>query len=191
MSPRLLGCLAFLFAFGCAHNTEEIRDLQREVVYLHSKMDVMQTQIAELQDSLAAMQGKDHLQQFEEGLRHQTQAIDSLDRLIQERARESEVKSNMHFLQLAIEDYKTSPGLEGITPKNIQELKKRIPLSKQLKNPFTGSQRVEDIFVDGWPKQAGQAGYLSPCDTSGVRLGYRIVGRGREGYLRLVLEEGK
>jgi hypothetical protein len=169
------GVVILVLITVCILNYLELRELRCGVDRLNSKLDELM---------------RFRFPLFGESLRYQMELADSVSRIANERAMESSVKSNMHTLQLAAEDYKTSPGLEGITPKNVREIKMKVRFPRNLRNSYTGSQNFEDIFVDGWPKQPGQVGYLAPRDSAGIRMGYRIVGRGRKAYLDLILEEG-
>jgi len=75
------------------------------------------------------------------------------------RAKESEVKSVAHSLQMAVEDYKATPGWEGLKPSNRNELslvtQVYLPYSVQTKrNPFNQAQTYT---VDG-----GGIGWIAP-----------------------------
>jgi prepilin-type N-terminal cleavage/methylation domain-containing protein len=85
---------------------------------------------------------------------------------LQKRARESEVKSVTHALQMAVEDYKVTPGQEGLKPNGAQLITVVIPsylpfnvLTKR--NPFNmaGQTYGTGGIVAAAPGAIGEVGY--------------------------------
>ena len=81
---------------------------------------------------------------------------------MQNRAKEADVKSVAHTVQLAIEDYKTSPGQEGIKPTLVGQFLTYLPtnvLSK--KNPFSlvGALYGAGEILLNSPAAEGRVGY--------------------------------
>jgi len=112
---------------------------------------------------------------------------------MQKRAKESDVKSVCHTLQLAVEDYKTSPGQEGLKPSSGPELTLiktiYLPTNVQTKrNPFDQTMIygvAATIF--GPPAGVGQVGY----QYSSQVVQYTITGEGGDaGIIILTLLEG-
>jgi len=81
------------------------------------------------------------------------------------RARESEVKSVTHAVQMAVEDYKVTPGQEGLKPSNGSELAlvqaSYLPIVVQIKrNPFNQAESYGTSgLVFGGPGGIGKVGY--------------------------------
>lgn len=81
------------------------------------------------------------------------------------RARESEVKSVTHAVQMAVEDYKVTPGQEGLKPANASELAlvqaSYLPVVVQVKrNPFNQAESYGSSGLTfGAPGGIGQVGY--------------------------------
>jgi prepilin-type N-terminal cleavage/methylation domain-containing protein len=107
---------------------------------------------------------------------------------MQDRAREAAVRSNMHALQTAIEDFavqtlgfypddatSTTPG--GLTVADL------CPGADYPDNPFTGGPTAVNWDAD--PAAAGEIG-VNPAVTDG----YIIKGFGKEAILAFTLNEG-
>jgi prepilin-type N-terminal cleavage/methylation domain-containing protein len=112
---------------------------------------------------------------------------------MQKRAKESDVKSVAHTLQLAVEDYKTSPGQEGLKPIIAGELtlvqQTYLPINVQLKrNPFIQGNTYGTAGIDfGVPTGIGQVGYLVSTQV----FQYTITAMGGDaGVIILTLLEG-
>jgi len=81
------------------------------------------------------------------------------------RAKESEVRSVTHSVQMAVEDYKATPGSEGLKPSTFSELtivaQCYLPYSVQYKrNPFNMLQTYgTNGLVFGAPNGSGEVGY--------------------------------
>lgn len=107
---------------------------------------------------------------------------------LQDRARESAVKSNMHTIQLALEDFAVQTlgfypdGAASTTPggQTIQDL---CPGNAYPENPFTGLET--NVVWDGDPAAAGEMG-INPAQTDQ----YLIKGFGKDGIFVMVLQEG-
>ncbi len=107
---------------------------------------------------------------------------------MQDRAKEASVKSNMHTVQLAFEDFAVlSDGVypdeeESQTPggKTVRDL---CPQGAYPDNPFTGEET--DVSWDADPTEQGQIG-ANPADTDY----YAIKGYGKSAMLTLVLTCG-
>jgi len=107
---------------------------------------------------------------------------------MQDRAKEASVKSNMHTIQLAFEDFSTrSDGVypdhaASVTPAG-ETLEDLCPRGQYPDNPFTG---VVTAFVwDGDPGVSGQMG-ANPANTTN----YVIKGFGKRDMLTLELTSG-
>ena len=100
------------------------------------------------------------------------------------------VKSVAHAVQLAVEDYRTSPGHEGIKPTSVSEIDSFLTTSfGDRRNPFKENQTYSPSgggLVDGYPTQPGQVGYV----FTDQRVPYRIIALGKYGKPVLTLEEG-
>lgn len=115
---------------------------------------------------------------------------------MQKRAKEADVKSVAHTLQLAIEDYKTSPGQEGLKPMLAAELdlvcNSYLPSNVRTKrNPFNQAQvyTVAGGGITGFapPAGIGNVGYEA---TSQV-LQYTVTSMGGDAaVIILTLLEG-
>jgi len=115
---------------------------------------------------------------------------------LQKRARESEVKSVAHAVQMAVEDYKVTPGQEGLKPSMAGELTvvatSYLPYIVQIKrNPFNQTQTYGMVgggLVFGAPANIGQVGYQF---TSQV-MAYTVTCWGGDaGIVILTLVEGQ
>jgi prepilin-type N-terminal cleavage/methylation domain-containing protein len=104
------------------------------------------------------------------------------------RAKESEVKSVAHVLQMAVEDYKAMPGQEGLKPSNMAEL--TLVLVSYMpgyvrRNPFNPSGT---FFRGGPPQGVGEIGY----QYSSQAAPYTISAMGgTPGIIILTLIEGQ
>ena len=85
---------------------------------------------------------------------------------MQKRAKESDVKAVAHTLQLAVEDYKTSPGQEGMKPTQAQMIAIVIPCYlpsnvQSKRNPFNiaGETYATGGIVGGVPNGLGRVAY--------------------------------
>jgi type II secretory pathway pseudopilin PulG len=110
------------------------------------------------------------------------------------RAKESEVKSVTHSVQMAVEDYKATPGQEGLKPSNNSELTivktSYLPYSVQAKrNPFNNVQTYgQSALVFGPPGGLGEVGY----QYSAQIVPYTISCEGgNAGIIILTLIEGQ
>jgi hypothetical protein len=97
---------------------------------------------------------------------------------------ESDVKSVAHNVQLAVEDFKMSPGREGIKPVSVWQLLELLPKTIIGKpNPFDKKQSYSPeggALVDGDPKKPGQVGYIfkgqdQPYVIQGLGKGKKII----------------
>lgn len=113
---------------------------------------------------------------------------------LQKRARESEVKSVTHAVQMAVEDYKVTPGQEGMKPATSMELtvvaQSYLPITVQTRsNPFNPSQTYGGGgLVFGAPANIGQVGYQF---TSQVMVYTITCWGGDAGITILTLVEGQ
>jgi len=106
----------------------------------------------------------------------------------QRRAKEAEVKSVAHALQMAVEDYKALPGRDGVKPTEADILAYLIPcfMPGMIRNPFNP---YDNRFIRG-----------GPPDSVG-RIGYQYFGQdnpyiisamgGTPGVIILTLIEGE
>jgi hypothetical protein len=105
-------------------------------------------------------------------------------------ALESDVKMVAHNVQLAVEDFKMSPGREGIKPVSVWQLIGLLPKTIIGRpNPFNKKQSYSPeggALVDGNPKKPGQVGYI----YKGQDQPYVIQGLGKKGRLVISLPEG-
>ncbi len=113
---------------------------------------------------------------------------------MQGRAREGSVKSNMHVVQLAAEDYSVqNDGTYAVSATDVLNL---IPTyGGGLKNPFDQSIGVNNAWVDqtSWtvPMVTGssRAGIVAYGDSGASQ--YQVVGRGQRIDLPLVRTSGR
>lgn len=101
-------------------------------------------------------------------------------------AKEGSVKSNMHTLQLAMEDYAVMN--DGVYATNAEkaEIKAMIPEGDWPLNPFTGSRLVDaDVSFGSDPDASGEMG-ANPATSSG----YVIKGFGKSALLSITLSNG-
>ncbi len=112
---------------------------------------------------------------------------------MQNRAKESDVKAVAHTFQLAIEDYKTNPGQEGLKPTTWSLAMTYLPTNVQSKkNPFNAAETYANgALMDNQPSDQGRVGYIVTGDQSNP---YNIVARGKDvggtSVLILTLQEG-
>lgn len=96
---------------------------------------------------------------------------------------EAEVKSVVHSLQMAVEDYKTNPGKEGVKPLSAGDITyicaSLLPFNVQVKmNPFNRPNTYgSGEIVGAVPYVAGQVGYMDNGTNpySIMALGYNAV----------------
>ena len=122
-----------------------------------------------------------------------TIAVPNFTRM-QMRAKESEVKSVCHMVQVAIEDYKATPGQEGLKPSIAPEFRlvqtTYLPITVQTKrNPFNMLQTYGvSGLVFGAPGGIGQVGYQYSAQN--VQYTITCMG-GNPGNIILTLIEGQ
>jgi prepilin-type N-terminal cleavage/methylation domain-containing protein len=113
---------------------------------------------------------------------------------MQMRAKESEVKSVAHMLQMAVEDYKATPGQEGMKPTGYELIAIVIPsyLSANVqskRNPFNQAQTyATGGIVSGAPGGVGQVGYQYAAQNTPYTIS--CMG-GNAGIIILTLIEGQ
>ncbi|OQY26991.1 MAG: hypothetical protein B6244_11995 [Candidatus Cloacimonetes bacterium 4572_55] len=106
---------------------------------------------------------------------------------MQIRAKEGEIKSNMHTTQLSIEDYNVS--CTGQYPTSVSGFAPFLPRlhngSRGFSNPFTNQPEPP---IDGIPASGdiGRVGY-TPEIVNGRVISYTIYGYGKEELLELTL----
>jgi hypothetical protein len=117
-------------------------------------------------------------------------AIPNYIHLSERGVKDNEVKSVAHTVQLAVEDYRTSPGKAGIKPTSVSEIDSFLTAyDRDKQNPFAQNQTYSSSgggLVDGYPTQPGQVGYV----FKDQRVPYRIIALGKYGKPTLTLEEG-
>lgn len=105
---------------------------------------------------------------------------------MQDRAKESAVKSNMHTLQLTSEDFSTrNDGVYAVdgtstTPAGATPTFDDLVDAVNMKNPF--GNNVYDLAADA--DEAGEVGYV------GATTGYTITGFGKTAILTTTLTPG-
>ena len=118
-------------------------------------------------------------------------AIPNYMHLSERGVKDNEVKNVAHTLQLAVEDYRTSLGHEGIKPTSVSEIDSFLTTSfGDRRNPFKENQTYSSSgggLVDGYPTQPGQVGYV----FTDQRVPYKIIALGKDGEPILTLEEGQ
>jgi len=112
----------------------------------------------------------------------------------EKRARESEVKSVAHALQMAVEDYKTTPAWLGLKPATAGELvlviTSYLPGTVGMKrNPFNLAETYGNSgIVFGAPAAVGRVGYQFSAQV----MPYTISANGGDtGIIILTLVEGQ
>jgi prepilin-type N-terminal cleavage/methylation domain-containing protein len=112
---------------------------------------------------------------------------------MQSRAKEANVKSNCHTVQLACEEwsvmsmgiYPTDVGTD-LTPAG-NRLIDMLPGGILLQNPFT---RANTEPVDGVAANPGEIGY-DPVVNGGIAVSYSITGAGRGGTIVITTTGGQ
>ena len=104
---------------------------------------------------------------------------------MKDRAKESEVQSNAHTVQLAVEDYSVMNN--GIYSEAAGDLLPHLPGSALLRNSFTG-QFTEPHFGQA-ATAPGEIGIQAVMDN-GVIVGYTITAFGKDGNI-LTLQAGQ
>jgi prepilin-type N-terminal cleavage/methylation domain-containing protein len=104
---------------------------------------------------------------------------------MKDRARESEVESNVHTLQLALENY--SVDHDGLYSTAAADITPHLPGSALLRNSFTG-QMTEPRFGQA-ASNPGEVG-VQPVINNGVITGYTITGFGKDGNI-ITLQTGQ
>lgn len=104
---------------------------------------------------------------------------------MKDRARESEVQSNAHTVQLAVENYGVQH--DGIYSADQGDILPHLPGSALMRNSFTG-EFTEPRFgqAAGSPGEIG----LQPVLQNGVIVGYSITAFGKDGNI-LTIETGQ
>jgi prepilin-type N-terminal cleavage/methylation domain-containing protein len=113
----------------------------------------------------------------------------------QKRAKESEVKSVTFALQMAVEDYKCTPGQEGLKPTGSQLVAIVVPCYlpsnvQTKRNPFSivGETYATGAIVIGAPNGIGRVGYAMTDQVTQ----YTISAMGGDvGVIILTLIEGQ
>jgi prepilin-type N-terminal cleavage/methylation domain-containing protein len=105
---------------------------------------------------------------------------------MQNLAREDEVKSNAHAVQLAAERFavknngKYATSVDDVLPSGITFIQ-LLPGGHLLKNPFT---KVADSPIDGVDPNVGQIGYISVDDNGDGEIdGYQVTGFGKKAQI--------
>jgi prepilin-type N-terminal cleavage/methylation domain-containing protein len=113
---------------------------------------------------------------------------------LQKLARESEVKTAAHALQMAVEDYKTAPTWMGLKPSTAGELSivltSFLPVNIGMKrNPFNSAEYYcNGGIVFGVPAAVGRIGYQFSAQV----MPYNISANGGDtGIIILTLVEGQ
>jgi type II secretion system protein G len=107
---------------------------------------------------------------------------------MQDRAKEASVKTNMHTMQLAFEDFSTRtdgvyPDHAGSVTHTGETVEDLCPQGQYPKNPFSGAVTV--FAWDADPANPGQVG-ANPATI----VDYLIKGFGKEALLSLELTSG-
>jgi len=116
---------------------------------------------------------------------------------MQKRAKEADVKAVAHTLQLAVEDYKTSPGTEGIKPEAGDRgliVGTFLPSNVRTKNnPFNPAENFSGAALDwmvAFPTANGRVSYFMVAGNQ--NLPYTIHGQGGDVVPSIIitLQEG-
>jgi prepilin-type N-terminal cleavage/methylation domain-containing protein len=105
---------------------------------------------------------------------------------MQNRAKESDVKSVAHVVLLTVEEYKTRPDNLGIKPATVAEMLTYLPTTVASKrNPFslTGATYGGGELVDGNPGSSGRVGYI----FTGQGMPYQVIAAGTNNIIILTL----
>ena len=102
---------------------------------------------------------------------------------MQDRARESSLKANMHSFQLAIEDFAVKNSGTYPVAADDAAVKANMPGGNYPRNPFSGAN---DAWT--WAANPAASGIIgaNPCATTG----YTILGYGKSALLPLTLTNG-
>ena len=81
---------------------------------------------------------------------------------MQNRAKESDIKGIAHAVLLAVEEYKTLSGREGVKPQDVNEFRPNLPINILSKtNPFIRTETYGGAALENTPPtQAGRVGYI-------------------------------
>lgn len=104
---------------------------------------------------------------------------------MKDRARESEVQSNAHTVQLAVENFSVQN--QGIYSTDQGDILPYLPGAALMRNSFTG-QMTEPRFGQA-AANPGEVG-VQPVIQNGITVGYTITACGRDGNV-LTLEVGR
>ena len=107
---------------------------------------------------------------------------------MQNRAKEGSVKSNMHTVQLAAEDYGVQNDGVYAGTMSAGTTSADFQLPGSFKNPFGGTTSWEDraVFTSPPSATAGITSYADSATTS-----YNVKGQGKSAALALVLTSGQ
>jgi prepilin-type N-terminal cleavage/methylation domain-containing protein len=97
---------------------------------------------------------------------------------MQERAKEADVKSLAHTVQLTAEEYATRH--DGVYTDNAADLSPTLPGGGLQKNAFTGAQTEPQFGAAA--ATPGQVGIVAFAQN-GVNIGYTINGCGRDNQI--------
>jgi type II secretion system protein G len=103
---------------------------------------------------------------------------------MQDRARESNVKANMHSFQLAIEDFAVQNAGIYPVPADAAAVQANMPAGTYPTNPFTGVVNEAPLWGAD-PATAGRYG-ANPATVGG----YTIKGYGKSALMSLQLSNG-
>jgi prepilin-type N-terminal cleavage/methylation domain-containing protein len=112
---------------------------------------------------------------------------------MRDRAMEGATKSNMHYFQLAAEDYCAANS--GMYPASADSVAARLPRGGgSFRNPFDQSTGPANAFEDRatWAVPlgtSGKAGIVAYGDSAGMR--YQIAGHGKLADLPILLSSGR
>ncbi len=101
---------------------------------------------------------------------------------MQDRAREGSVKSNMHTVQLAVEDFAVQNDGTYPVAANTAAVEGNCPGDAWPTNPFDGAESAVDFVA---PTTAGDLGFTTATTTNYVLRGY-----GKSALLSLSLNNG-
>ena len=105
---------------------------------------------------------------------------------MQGRAKEASVKSNMHTLQLSMEDYAVLNSGVYATAAEKAQVKALFPAGTWPNNPFTSAPLADaDVLFGADPASSGQMA-ANPATVNG----YNIKGYGKTALLNLILTSG-
>ena len=104
---------------------------------------------------------------------------------MKDRARESEVQSNAHTVQLALENY--SVDHDGVYSTVAGDITPHLPGAALMRNSFTGAM-TEPRFGAA-ASAPGEVGIQPVHDGAGIIVGYTITAWGKDGNI-LTLQTG-